>query len=64
MIRHFGKELDRDVAVEFIGARPGEKLKEELWGDGETSTATRIPRSSALRRRPSTLSGSRGSRRS
>jgi FlaA1/EpsC-like NDP-sugar epimerase len=44
MIRLSGKEPDRDIAVEFIGARPGEKLKEELWGDGETSTATSHPK--------------------
>jgi FlaA1/EpsC-like NDP-sugar epimerase len=44
MIRLSGKEPDREVPVEFIGARPGEKLKEELWGDGETSTATSHPK--------------------
>ncbi len=44
MIRLSGKEPDRDVPVEFIGARPGEKLKEELWGDAETSTTTSHPK--------------------
>jgi FlaA1/EpsC-like NDP-sugar epimerase len=44
MIRLSGKEPDRDVPIEFIGARPGEKLKEELWGDGETSMATSHPK--------------------
>ena len=44
MIRLSGKEPDRDVPIEFIGARPGEKLKEELWGDGEVSTATSHPK--------------------
>jgi FlaA1/EpsC-like NDP-sugar epimerase len=44
MIRLSGKEPDRDVPIEFIGARPGEKLKEELWGDGEISTATSHPK--------------------
>jgi FlaA1/EpsC-like NDP-sugar epimerase len=44
MIRLSGKEPERDIPVEFIGARPGEKLKEELWGDGETSIATAHPK--------------------
>jgi FlaA1/EpsC-like NDP-sugar epimerase len=44
MIRLSGKEPDRDVEIEFIGARPGEKLKEELWGEGESSTATSHPK--------------------
>jgi O-antigen biosynthesis protein WbqV len=26
----------RDVAVKFVGSRPGEKLHEELWGDDES----------------------------
>ena len=38
MIRLSGKEPGTDVAIEFVGARPGEKLHEELWGDSETVT--------------------------
>ena len=41
MIRLSGKEPGRDIQVEFIGARAGEKLHEELWGDGEDAVATR-----------------------
>jgi FlaA1/EpsC-like NDP-sugar epimerase len=44
MIRLSGKEPERDVAVEFIGVRAGEKLHEELWGDGEESVATSHPK--------------------
>ncbi len=36
MIRLSGKEPGIDVAIEFVGARPGEKLHEELWSDTET----------------------------
>jgi FlaA1/EpsC-like NDP-sugar epimerase len=40
MIRLSGKEPDRDVAIEFVGVRPGEKLHEELWGADESVAST------------------------
>jgi FlaA1/EpsC-like NDP-sugar epimerase len=40
MIRLSGKEPGRDVAIEIVGARPGEKLHEELWGEGEIAEPT------------------------
>jgi len=40
MVRLSGKEPDRDIAVEIVGTRPGEKLHEELWGAGETAVST------------------------
>ena len=40
MIRLSGKEPGRDIAIEFVGARPGEKLHEELWSDSETVSAS------------------------
>jgi FlaA1/EpsC-like NDP-sugar epimerase len=40
MIRLSGKEPERDVAIEFIGVRPGEKLREELLGEGEQAVPT------------------------
>ena len=44
MIRLSGKEPDRDIGIEFVGARPGEKLHEELWGDDETVGETSHPK--------------------
>jgi FlaA1/EpsC-like NDP-sugar epimerase len=44
MIRLSGKEPDRDIAIDFVGARPGEKLHEELWSDGETVHETVHPK--------------------
>ena len=52
MIRLSGKEPDRDIAIEFTGVRPGEKLHEELWGDGETVGETPHPKILAVTRPP------------
>ncbi len=50
MIRLSGKEPDRDIPIEFIGVRPGEKLHEELWGDGESVGETPHPKILAVTR--------------
>jgi FlaA1/EpsC-like NDP-sugar epimerase len=52
MIRLSGKEPDRDVPIEFIGARAGEKLHEELWGRGETVGETSHPKINRATRPP------------
>jgi FlaA1/EpsC-like NDP-sugar epimerase len=52
MIRLSGKEPDRDVPIEFIGARAGEKLHEELWGKGETVGDTSHPKIKRATRPP------------
>ena len=40
MIRLSGKVPDTDVKIEFTGIRPGEKLYEEVFHDGETTLET------------------------
>ncbi len=44
MIRLSGKEPGRDIAVDYIGPRPGEKLHEELWAEGEQALPTGHPK--------------------
>jgi FlaA1/EpsC-like NDP-sugar epimerase len=44
MIRLSGKDPEREVKIEIVGTRPGEKLHEELWGAGETAVATAHPK--------------------
>ena len=48
MIRLSGKEPERDIAITFIGARPGEKIHEELFAEGETWKPTTHPKIVAL----------------
>ena len=52
MIRLSGKEPERDVPIEFIGARAGEKLHEELWGEGEAVGETSHPKIKRATRPP------------
>jgi FlaA1/EpsC-like NDP-sugar epimerase len=53
MIRLAGYEPEKDIAIEFTGPRPGEKLHEVLFSEGEEvqpTAARRINR--AVRRKP------------
>jgi FlaA1/EpsC-like NDP-sugar epimerase len=52
MIRLSGKEPGTDVAIEFIGPAPGEKLHEELVGAGETATPSPHPKIDLITRSP------------
>jgi FlaA1/EpsC-like NDP-sugar epimerase len=61
MIRLSGKEArlpdeevasPRDVAIRFIGSRPGEKIHEELWSEDESIGATTHPKIMRLSRPP------------
>jgi FlaA1/EpsC-like NDP-sugar epimerase len=40
MIRLSGREPEREIAIEFVGPKPGEKLHEELIGAGEIASPT------------------------
>jgi FlaA1/EpsC-like NDP-sugar epimerase len=52
MIRLSGKNPGTDVAIEFIGPAPGEKLHEELVGDDETVTPSEHPKIDLITRPP------------
>ena len=52
MIRLSGLTPDVDIAVKYIGLRPGEKLYEELWAEGEQPERTSNPGVLAARRQP------------
>jgi FlaA1/EpsC-like NDP-sugar epimerase len=43
MIRLSGKDPG-EIGIDFVGARPGEKLHEELWGENEKVVATAHPK--------------------
>jgi FlaA1/EpsC-like NDP-sugar epimerase len=52
MIRLSGKEPERDIPINFIGIRPGEKLHEELWSRDEEVAETGHPKIQRARRVP------------
>ena len=52
MVRLSGKEPDREIPIEFVGSRPGEKLHEELWGADEIVGETEHPKIKRARRAP------------
>ncbi len=61
LIAFSGFEPDKDIKIEFIGLRPGEKLYEELITEGENIVPTRHQKIMVLRGQscnPSILNGS------
>jgi len=52
MIRLSGKEPEREIPIDLIGARAGEKLHEELWSEDEVIADTLHPKIKRARRAP------------
>jgi FlaA1/EpsC-like NDP-sugar epimerase len=48
MIRAWGFTPDRDIAIQYVGLRAGEKLDEKLFANGEQTRATSHPKICAL----------------
>jgi FlaA1/EpsC-like NDP-sugar epimerase len=52
MIRLSGREPETEIAIEFVGARPGDKLEEVLWSEGESVAPTEHPKVLRVSRPP------------
>jgi len=44
MIRFYGFEPETDIPIVYTGLRPGEKLEERLWAEGDVPLATEYPK--------------------
>jgi FlaA1/EpsC-like NDP-sugar epimerase len=51
MIRFYGFEPEEDIAIEYVGTRPGERLDERLWGAEEQPVNTEFNRIQRIERR-------------
>ena len=51
LIRFSGYEQDRDIKIEVIGKRPGERLEEPLWSEDEEPVETGFTKILRLRRK-------------
>ena len=52
MIRFHGYEPGRDIKIEYIGLRRGERIEERLYSSDEVLVPTEYPRINRLERRP------------
>jgi FlaA1/EpsC-like NDP-sugar epimerase len=44
MVRFYGYEPEKEIRFAYTGLRPGEKLEERLWSDGDKARPTRYPK--------------------
>ncbi|HCM25984.1 MAG TPA: polysaccharide biosynthesis protein [Treponema sp.] len=51
MIRFYGFEPEKDIRIEYIGLRPGERVDERLWSEDEIPVETEYPRIRRVERR-------------
>jgi FlaA1/EpsC-like NDP-sugar epimerase len=51
MIRFYGLEPEKDIRIEYIGLRPGERLDERLWGEDEEPVGTGYSRILRVKRK-------------
>lgn len=54
MIKFYGFEPEKDIKIEYIGLRSGERLDERLWGEEELPIDTEYPRIRRVERRAGT----------
>jgi FlaA1/EpsC-like NDP-sugar epimerase len=52
LIEMSGLQPDKDIQIQFVGVRPGEKLHEQLWYEDCQVTPTAFARVLALQSRP------------